>query len=127
MKFSKFNRQRYEDPCRKYRISRAKTEYLNSRGKSRILDSLYPENQTWGALHKAWKGLIVGKKLCQTQRARYYAKVIQKLQNELGLPISSFPDLNVFPLEGERYSQEEIDRYYNVEYVSDQDMKEWYE
>lgn len=128
MKFYKFNRSKYEDPWKKYRISKAKTEYLNSRGKSRILDSsLYPENQTWGALHKAWKGLIVGKKLCQTERARYYARVIQKLQNELGLPVSSFPDLNIFAFEGEGYSQSDLDRYYDVEYISNQDMKEWYE
>lgn len=126
MKFYKFNRKKYADLWKKYRISQAKTNYLNSRGKSRILDSLYPDNVSWGALHKAWKGLIVGKKLCQTERARYYARVIQKLQHELGLPVSSFPDLNIFPLEGEMYSQEEIDSYYEVEYISNQDMKEWY-
>jgi hypothetical protein len=34
----------------------------------------------------------------------YYARVIQKLENELGKPVSSFPDLNIFPLEGEEYS-----------------------
>jgi hypothetical protein len=126
MKFYKFNRRRYEDPWRKYRISRAKTEYLNGRGKSRVLDSLYPDNQTWGALHKAWKGLIVGKKLCETERAKYYARVIQKLQNELGLPVTSFPDLNVFPLESEGLSQDEINRYYDIEYISNEEMKGWY-
>src|SRR5918995_6123492 len=126
MKFSKFNRRKYIDPWNKYRISQAKTKYLNSRGKSRILDSLYPDNVAWGALHKAWKGYIIGKNLCQTERARYYARVIQKLQNELGLPVSSFPDLNIYALEGEGYSQSDIDRYYEVEYISNQDMKEWY-
>jgi hypothetical protein len=49
------------------------------------------------------------------------------LQNELGLPVTSFPDLDVFPLEGEGYSQEDIDRYYDVEYIPSQDIKEWYE
>jgi hypothetical protein len=49
------------------------------------------------------------------------------LQNELGLPVTSFPDLDVFPLEGEEYSQEDIDRYYDVEYIPSQDMKGWYE
>jgi hypothetical protein len=34
-----------------------------------------------------------------------YARVIQKLQNELGLPVSSFPNLNIYPLEGEACSQ----------------------
>jgi hypothetical protein len=126
MKFYKFNRKRYEDPWKKYRISQAKTDYLNSRGRSQILGSLYPDNQTWGALHKCWKGLIVGKKLCQTQRARYYARVIQKLQHELGLPVSSFPDLNIFPIEEEGLSQDQINRYYEVEYISNEEMKEWY-
>ena len=126
MKFYKFNRRRYEDPWKKYLIAQNKASCLINRGKVRVLDSLYTENKTWGALHKAWKGYIIGKKLCQTERARYYARVIQKLQNELGLPVTSFPDLNIFPLEGEGYSQEDIDRYYEIEYISDQDMKEWY-
>jgi hypothetical protein len=55
----------------------------------------------------------------------YYARVIQKLENELGKPVSSFPDLNIFPLEGEGYSQDDINRYYDVEYVSKEDMKQW--
>jgi hypothetical protein len=57
---------------------------------------------------------------------KYYARVIQKLQYELGLPISAFPDLNIFPLEGEGYTQDDINTYYEVEYMSNQDMKEWY-
>ena len=55
----------------------------------------------------------------------YYARVIQKLQNELDLQVSSFPDLNIFPLEGEGYSQDDVTTYYDVEYVSKEDMKEW--
>ena len=43
------------------------------------------------------------------------ARVIQKLENELGKPVSSFPDLNIFPLEGEGYSQDDINRYYDVD------------
>lgn len=126
MKFSKFNRRRYADPREKYLKAYKKESYLVNRGKVRVLDSLYTENKTWSALHKSWKGYIIGKNLCQTQRARYYARVIQKLQNGLGLPVSSFPDLNIYALEGEGYSQSDIDRYYEVEYISNQDMKEWY-
>ncbi|CAN5471813.1 hypothetical protein BH18THE2_BH18THE2_34960 [soil metagenome] len=56
----------------------------------------------------------------------YYARVIQKLQHELGLKISAFPDLNIYPVEGEGYSQnDDIATYYDVDYVSNQDMKEW--
>jgi hypothetical protein len=55
----------------------------------------------------------------------YYARVIQKLQNELGLQVSSFPDLNLYPAEGEAYSDDDVTIHYDVEYVSKEDMKEW--
>jgi hypothetical protein len=55
----------------------------------------------------------------------YYARVIQKLQNELGLQVSSFPDLSLYPAEGEVYSECGEDITYDVDYVSNQDMKEW--
>jgi hypothetical protein len=29
--------------------------------RSRLLDSCYFESQTWGALHKAWKGYVIAK------------------------------------------------------------------
>jgi hypothetical protein len=126
MKFHKFNRRKYEDPWKKYRISQNKANYLVVKEKVRVLDSLYTENKTWGALHKAWKGYIIGKNLFQTERARYYARVIQKLQYELGLPVSSFPDLDIYPLEGDACSQGDgISNPYDIEYVSIQDMKEW--
>jgi hypothetical protein len=59
-------------------------------------------------------------------RVEYYARVIQKLQHELGLSVSSFADLNIFPLEEAGYSQDDDNTtYYDVDYVSNQDMKEW--
>ena len=126
MKFSKFNRRKYKDPWKKYRISQDKANYLANRDKGRVLDSLYTENKTWGALHKCWKGYTIAKNKFELARMEYYARVIQKLQNELGLQVSSFPDLNIFPLEGEGYSQvDDITTYYDVDYVSNQDMKEW--
>jgi hypothetical protein len=128
MKFSKFNRKRYADPWKKYRVSQNKASYLADRGKVRVLDSLYTENKTWGALHKSWKGYVIGKNLCQTERMKYYARVIQKLQYELGLPISSFPDLNLFPAEGQGHSQDDgISTPYDIDYVSKQNMNKWYE
>jgi isopentenyldiphosphate isomerase len=126
MKFSKFNSRRNVDPWKKYQISQNKAYYLANRGKVRVLDSLYTENKTWGALHKAWKGYIIGKNLCQTERTRYYAKVIQKLQYELGLKISAFDDLNIYPAQEDAYSQVDgVTTPYDVEYVSKEDMKEW--
>lgn len=56
MRFHKFNRNRSLDPMQKYCISQRKASYLADRGKLRVLDSFHTENQTWGALHKAWKG-----------------------------------------------------------------------
>lgn len=72
-----------------------KLSYLASRNKLRLLDSFNYESQTWGALHKAWLGYIIGKNKFELDRMEYYANVIQKLQKELGLQISSFPDLNL--------------------------------
>ena len=68
-------------------------------GRSRLLDSCYFESQTWGALHKAWRGYIIAKNKDEIDRLYYYVEVIQKLQQELGLPLSSFPSLGLPPLE----------------------------
>jgi hypothetical protein len=126
MRFYKFNRNRSLDPMQKYRISVNKANYLASRGKLKVLDSIFTENKSWGALHKAWKGYTIAKNKFELARMEYYARVIQKLQNELGLPVSSFPDLNIYPAERNAYSEEDdINTYYDVDYVSKQVMKEW--
>ena len=125
MRFYKFNRSRSVDPWRKYRVSQNKASYLADRGKLRVLDSFHTENQTWDALHKAWKGYTIAKNNFELARMEYYARVIQKLQNELGLQVSSFPDLSLYPAEGEVYSECGEDITYDVDYVSNQDMKEW--
>ena len=126
MRSSKFNRNRSLDPWRKYLASQNKTRYRIDKGNVRVLSSLRTENQTWGALHKAWKGYQIGLNKFEREKMRYYARVIQKLQNELGLEVSSFPDLNIFPLEEAGYSQDDdITTYYDVDYVSKQEMKEW--
>jgi hypothetical protein len=125
MKFHRFNRRRYEDPRKKYLLAQKKASYLVNRGKVRVLDSLYTENKTWGALCKAWMAYTISKNKLELPQMEYYARVIQKLQHELGLPIASFYELNLFPLKEERLSQEEIDRHYDVEYVTRQEMREW--
>jgi hypothetical protein len=83
--------------------------------RSGLLDSCYFENQTWGALHKAWKGYVIAKNKVEIDRLYYYAEVIQKLQRELGLPVSLFPSLGLSPQEladdaSEDYHSEEFDR-----------------
>ena len=56
----------------------------------KILPSTYYENQTWGALHKAWVGYWIAKDKFEYDKKEYYAKVIRKMQRELGLEVSEF-------------------------------------
>jgi len=94
MKYYKFNRDRKLDAMQKYWKSFKKQEYMVNTDRSQLLDSFYYESQTWGALHKAWKGYIIAKNKDELDRLEHYAEVIQKLQDELGLPISSFETLD---------------------------------
>jgi len=55
---------------------------------------LYYSNQGWGALHKAWVGYEIAKKESQFVRQIKYAKIIRKLQRELGLELSDFKILH---------------------------------
>ncbi|MGI8833976.1 MAG: hypothetical protein ACR2IS_15235 [Nitrososphaeraceae archaeon] len=125
MKVSKFNRNKALDPLQKYRIAQNKANYLATRGKLRILDSFHTENQTWGALCKAWTGYKIGLSKYELEKMRYYALVIQKLQRELGIQVASFPNLDIYPVEGETCSQGDDITYYNVEHISKEDMREW--
>ena len=59
-----------------------------------MLTSGYYENQVWEALHKAWVGYIIAKNKSQFGRQIKYAKIIQKLQRELGLELSDFECLH---------------------------------
>ena len=70
---------------------------------------MYFESQTWGALHKAWRGYIIAKNKDEIDRLYYYAEVIQKLQQELGLPLSSFPTLGLPPLKHAHESSDDYD------------------
>ena len=54
------------------------------------LPSGYKVNQTWGGLHKAWVGYCIARDKLEPAKEIYYAKVIQKLQKELGLEVSEF-------------------------------------
>ena len=90
MKYYRFNRSSI-DPVQKLR----KLSNLAERNRLRLLDSFYFENQTWGALHKAWKGYVIAKNKYEVERMEYYGGVIQKLQREMGLEPSSFPELRI--------------------------------
>lgn len=107
MKYYRFNRDRsFVANFYKHRRSFKKLMYMMGTNRSRLLDSCYFESQTWGALHKAWKGYVIAKNKYELDRMEYYASVIQKLQRELGLSISSFPDLGLVP-QGYRYDDSE--------------------
>ena len=66
--------------------------------RSKLLDSFYYDSQTWGELHKAWKGYVIAKHKHEHDKREHYASVIQKLQNELGLRVSSFHDIGMSSL-----------------------------
>ncbi|MER3601414.1 MAG: hypothetical protein C4339_01705 [Nitrososphaerota archaeon] len=55
----------------------------------------YTKGQTWGALKKAWKAYKIAKSQNDKQRMKLYAERIRALQKELGLQLSSFPDLGL--------------------------------
>ena len=110
MKYYKFNRDRSLDPLQKYRKSCRKLGYLAKSDNLHMLDSFHFENQTWGALHKAWKGYVIAKNKDELSRMKYYALVIQKLERELGIKVSSFPELGLLALEFFRDNPEYMDK-----------------
>jgi hypothetical protein len=110
MRYYKFNRDRSLDPLQKYRKSCNKLGYLAKRDNLHMLDSFHFENQTWGALHKAWKGYVIAKNKDELSRMKYYAIVIQKLERELGIKVSSFPELDLLALEFFRDNPEYMDK-----------------
>jgi hypothetical protein len=111
MRYYKFNRRRFFYPVDGFRRSLTKKSYQINTDRSRMLNSGYFENETWGALHKCWKGYVIAKNNFEQKKIVMYATRIQKLQRELGLPISSFPGLDMselgFPEEDIAYRHDE--------------------
>ena len=70
-----------------------------------ILESGWYDTQTWGALHKAWLGYVIAKNKDEFDKQIHYASIIQKLQKELVLGVSSFPQLGIMALDD--YEDEE--------------------
>jgi hypothetical protein len=110
MKCYRFNRDR-TFAAKFYRpyYSRKRLLYMVGTNRSRLLDSCYHESQTWGALHKAWRGYIIANNKDEIDRLYYYAGVIQKLQRELGLPVSSFPSLGLSSLKQAQDASEDCE------------------
>ncbi|MCL4343924.1 MAG: hypothetical protein QXY52_01405 [Conexivisphaerales archaeon] len=59
------------------------------------MSTQYNKGQTWGALKKAWKAYKIAKVQNDKAKMLEYAKRIRTLQEELGLPKASFPELNL--------------------------------
>ena len=51
--------------------------------------------QSWGALRKAWKGYRIAKVQSDDTKMTEYANKIRKIQGELNITISSFPNLGI--------------------------------
>jgi hypothetical protein len=95
MRYYKFNRDRSMYALDKHIKSSRKLSYLARKNKIRILDSFHFDSQTWGAIHKAWKGYVIAKGKNEPDKLVYYARIIQKLERELGIKVIEFPDLNL--------------------------------
>jgi hypothetical protein len=70
-----------------------KLEYKARTGRLRLLDSGFYEDQTYGALMKAWLAYTISCKNNDWGRREYYAVVIQKLEGELGLKKYDFTEI----------------------------------
>jgi hypothetical protein len=55
----------------------------------------FTAGQSWGALRKAWKGYRIAKVQSDDAKMREYATKIRKIQTELRISISSFPQLDI--------------------------------
>jgi hypothetical protein len=55
----------------------------------------FSTGQSWGALRKAWKGYRIAKVQADNTRMTEYATKIRKIQGELGVSVSTFPNLGI--------------------------------
>lgn len=56
----------------RYRKPLKKLCYMANTNRSKLLDSFYFDNQTWGALHKAWKGYVNAKNKHEYDHHRFF-------------------------------------------------------
>jgi hypothetical protein len=71
----------------------AKLKYKSRIERLEYLPSGFTKDQTCGALMKAWVAFMISKDNYDQEKKEYYAAVIQKLQGELGVGITPFPEL----------------------------------
>jgi hypothetical protein len=56
-----------------------------------LLDSGHYSTRAWGALNKCWKGFKIAKSEFDMKKMFHYAKGIRRLQGELKISVSEFP------------------------------------
>ena len=59
-----------------------------------VLPSGYTVKSTYRGLKKAWVGFRIAESKDDYDKMVYYLRIIQKLQKDLSLPVSSTADLN---------------------------------
>lgn len=60
-----------------------------------LLPSGYLVSRTYGALHKCWVGFVIAKKKYEWGMIEIYAKLIKKLERELGIELTDFSDWGI--------------------------------
>jgi hypothetical protein len=89
----------HEDLFRLYKFADPKG-YRNLKKTSRrrdsvLLDSGHYSTTAWDALNKCWKGFKIAKSEFDTKNMFHYAKGIRRLQRELKISVSEFPQFGL--------------------------------
>lgn len=65
-------------------------------------------HRTWAALRKAWRGYVIAKNKYEYDNMKYYISLIQNIQNELGLKVSLFSDVELSDNSGGSFANNNI-------------------
>jgi hypothetical protein len=101
MRYRNHNQNTALSPMHRRLKNLEKLKYKTGTGRisGKMLDSGFYEDQTHGTLHKAWVAYVISCKKDDLEKKQYYEAVIQKLQHELGIAITSFPELKLLSLD----------------------------
>jgi hypothetical protein len=98
--------------------------------KTRLLPSGYTLKQTWNGLERAWLGYTIALNKTEEGNRRYYASVIQKLQQELvdanvvsAVNMADFPDLGLLAYNQENKYQKQLEE--DFEFYVPLEQVEW--
>ncbi|MPZ08291.1 MAG: hypothetical protein GEU26_18070 [Nitrososphaeraceae archaeon] len=69
--------------------------YYNPSNSNIVLPSGFTVKSAFRGLKKAWLGFKIAKSKDDDEKMIYYARIIQKLQEELCLPVSNFTNLDM--------------------------------